>query len=151
MRTNELLYKVIETLKDDVNAQIEEYNAEYSDTLPTISETDVGLRDVVNGLRSYPALLVSEVSRDSSDAFLTAYNVSICLALHHDDIDELQREGTALTDCLEIAVRADHTLGGLVLDVQNMNTELGIVSNTFIAAMGADLVVDLGSLYGMRN
>lgn len=151
MRTNELLYKVIETLKDDVNAQIEEYNAEYSDSLPLISETDVGLRDVVNGLRSYPALLISEVSRDSSDAFLTNYNVSICLALHHDDIDELQREGTALTDCLEIAVRADHTLGGLVLDVQNMNTELGIVSNTFIAAMSADIVVDLGSLYGMRN
>ena len=151
MRTNELLYKVIETLKDDVNAQIEEYNAEYSDSLPLISETDVGLRDVVNGLRSYPALLISEVSRDSSDAFLTNYNVSICLALHHDDIDELQREGTALTDCLEIAVRANHTLGGLVLDVQNMNTELGIVSNTFIAAMSADLVVDLGSLYGMRN
>ena len=151
MRTNELLYKVIETLKDDVNAQIEEYNAEYSDNLPTISETDVGLRDVVNGLRSYPALLISEVSRDSSDAFMTTYNVSICLALHHDDIDELQREGTALTDCLEIAVRADHTLGGLVLDVQNMSTELGIVTNTFIAAMSADLVVDLGSLYGMRN
>ena len=151
MRTNELLYKVIETLKDDVNAQIEEYNAEYSDGLPLISETDVGLRDVVNGLRSYPALLISEVSRDSSDAFLTDYNVSICLALHHDDIDELQREGTALTDCLEIVVRADHTLGGLVLDVQNMNTELGIVSNTFIAAMSADIVVDLGSLYGMRN
>ena len=151
MRTNELLYKVIETLKDDVNAQIEEYNAEYSDSLPLVSETDVGLRDVVNGLRSYPALLISEVSRDSSDAFLTNYNVSICLALHHDDIDELQREGTALTDCLEIAVRANHTFGGLVLDVQNMNTELGIVSNTFIAAMSADLVVDLGSLYGMRN
>ena len=151
MRTNELLYKVIETLKDDVNAQIEEYNAEYSDSLPLISETDVGLRDVVNGLRSYPALLISEVSRDSSDAFLTNYNVSICLALHHDDIDELQREGTALTDCLEIAVRADHTLDGLVLDVQNMSTELGIVSNTFIAAMSADIVVDLGSLYGMRN
>ena len=151
MRTNELLYKVIETLKDDVNAQIEEYNAGYSDSLPVIAETDVGLRDVVNGLRNYPALLISEVSRDSSDAFLTNYNVSICLALHHDDIDELQREGTALTDCLEIAVRADHTLGGLVLDVQNMSTELGIVTNTFISAMSADLVVDLGSLYGMRN
>ena len=151
MRTNELLYKVIETLKDDVNAQIEEYNAEYSDNIPLIAEIDVGLRDVVNGLRSYPALLISEDSRDSSDAFLTTHSVSICLALHHDDIDELQREGTALTDCLEIAVRADPTLDGLVLDVQNMNTELGIVSNTFIAAMSADLVVDLGSLYGMRN
>lgn len=151
MRTNDLMLKIIETLKTDVNAQIEEYNTEYEDSIPTIAEIDVGFRDVVNGLRTYPALLISELSRDSSDAFMTTYHVNFCIALHNDDIDELQREGTALVDCLELAVRADHRLGGLVLDIQNMTTELGVVTNTFIGVMGADVVVDLESLYGMRN
>lgn len=149
MRTNDLFLKVLERLRDDINAEIEEHNERTDDVLPGIADIDVGYRDVLTGLRCYPSLLVMELSRDCSDAYFTTYSVNFCIAHHGDDIDELQREGSALLDCLEDALRGDHSLGGLVFDVRNMRPEIGVVSGTYVAAMSADVVVDLGSRFGM--
>lgn len=151
MRTTDIFQEILERLQGNINAEIIEYNSSHGDCLPIIADVEVGYRDVLTGLRCYPCLLVMELSRDCSIAYTTTYNVSICLAHHCDDINQLQREGSALLDCLEDSIRGDHTLGGLVLDVENIRPEVGVVSGTYVAAINADIIVDLGSVYGMEG
>lgn len=147
-RTYNLLRRIAETLTEKVNDKVEEFNEEYGTDLPLIAETDTGFRDVLTGLRTYPALLVAERGRDASSAYFTDYSLSIAIALRGDDMDLLQQEGTAVLDCLEDVLREDHTLGGLVLEAKGISPEIGVVSGVYIASVQTTVTVDLGSFDG---
>lgn len=149
-RTQHLLYKLVGYLRDSINSKIFAWNdihTEYS--LPEIAEVDVGYRDVLTGLRFYPALLVAESGRNCSEPYFTTYTLNFCIAHHNDDIDALQREGASLLDCFEDVIREDTTLGGNVLDISNITPEVSVVSGTYVAAIGITATVDLGSFDGM--
>ncbi|MBQ3730026.1 MAG: hypothetical protein IJS84_09250 [Spirochaetales bacterium] len=149
-KTYSILCGIAEHLKDHINEMVEAWNESHpSEPLPTISETDIGFRDVVSGLRSYPALCIAESGRDSSQAYFTTFDLNICIAVRNDDIDELQRIGYGLADCLEDAFREDCRLGDLVTDSSMGHPETGVVSGVFIFAVPANIVVDLGSFGGM--
>lgn len=148
-RTFRLLHNLAETLTSLVNEKIGEYNTKYETALPLIVETDTGFRDVVTGLRTYPALIVAETRRDASSAYFTEYDLSVCIALRNDDIDALQQEGSAILDCLEDVCRMNSTIGGNVLSVDSLSPEIGVVSNVFIASVQMTVTVDLGSFDGM--
>lgn len=150
-RTHSLLSKVLNHLKSTMDQLITDWNEVNPDEkLPFIAETDIGFRDVVTGLRSYPALCIAQTGRDTSEPYLTDYDLNVCIAVRGSDIDELQRMGYDLMDCLEDAIRSDHTLGGCAVDSLIESPGCGVVSEVFVAAFVLRVRVNLGSFGGMQ-
>lgn len=133
-----------------MNTTITEWNSEHtSDTIPLIAESDVGYKDVLTGLRFYPALLVTEGARNISRPYFCTYTFSFCIAHREDDITDMQKHGEALLDCFEDTIRKDTTLNNLVVDCSNMQVDIGVVSGVYVAAINLNAEVDLGSYDGM--
>ena len=150
-RTHKLLSKVMNYLSGKMMEIITDWNEENPDEkLPFIAETDIGFRDVVSGLRSYPAMCIAQTGRNTSEPYMTDYDLNVCIAVRGSDIDELQRMGYDLMDCLEDAMRADHTLGGCAVDSAIQAPSCGVVSEVFIAAFELEVRVNLGPFGGMQ-
>lgn len=143
------LEEMTDWLKTRINAEIARHNETESGVqLETISDAEVGFRDVLVGLRSYPALCVAETSRNCGDAYLTKSRVNLCVALRLDDEGELNRQGEIMTDITEKAIRTDPKFGGLLLDSSELVLEKSQVSGVYIIA-GAMLVTYENENFGM--
>ncbi len=116
--------------------------------LPDIAEYDIGYKDVLVGLRAYPAILVVSDGWSSYDSYTTEYSVSCCLAYKCDDPSQLEAYGEALMDCLEDSIRSDNTLGGLCLDIGDVKAVTNVVSGIFMAALDFTVQIDRGGTYG---
>lgn len=140
---------ILSWLETRINEEIVAHNAiQGAVQLEQIAQAESGFRDVVTGLRSYPALCIAETSRDCGDAYITTVRVSTCVALRGDDVDVLNRQGEAMASILEKVLRHDHTKGDLVMDSYNLQIDRGSVSGVYIIAAGEQISVE-NSDYGM--
>lgn len=140
---------ILTWLDSAINAAIAEHNTqEGALQLDPIAQSETGFRDVVTGLRAYPALCVAEISRDCADAYISKLRMSYAIALRGDDADELNRQGDAMVDILENVLREDHRLGGNALDSSNLTIDRATVSGVYVIAAGEMVNVE-NAEYGM--
>jgi hypothetical protein len=132
-------------LEPAVEAAIDERN-ESDPTLHLnhIAEWDRGYRDILTGIREYPAMLFLEKRRYGKSSFFTTYEMVIGFAYMNPDADEMQRQTDAYRDILEDVVRADWHMGESTLDVSGFDMDSDTIGGVFVSAIDVDIDVDNG-------
>ncbi len=143
---SDILYGKIETyLKQSFSDLVTQWNdAHEGETLTDIMEWDRGYRDILAGLREYPAVLLIEKGRAFLDTYTTRHTLVIGLAYTCDDRDMLQAHGDAYLDILEESVRADWHLGDSCLDVVSYDIDTDVISGVYVAACTLSIDIDRG-------
>ncbi len=145
-RSKELYDALEDYLKPAITDQIIARNEADGDLyLQDVREWSKGYKDVLAGARQYPAILFMEQRRSHPENYITRYAIEIGFALKGGmDQGLLADQGEAYCDILEDVILADHTLGGMCVDSNNLEIESGYVGSVFVASCTLDIDVDRG-------
>jgi hypothetical protein len=143
---SDILYTKIEAyLQSAVPQLVDSWNEKHpGESLSQIMEWDRGYRDILTGLREYPAILLIEKGRSYQDSYTTRHTLVIGLAYTCDDMDMLQTHGQAYVDILEECIRADWHLGDACLDAVSYEIDTDIVTSIFVVACTLTINLDRG-------
>lgn len=140
---------ILDVIKGHLQTTITNLVAEWNVANPgmhleDIAEWDVGYRDILVGLRFYPAVMLIDQKRVLVDSYTVRHSLVIGLAYSSEDVDMLNGHGNAYKDILVDALLTDHTLGGAVIDSNGLEIECDVISSVYAIAAGIDVDVDRG-------
>lgn len=139
------IYDGLQTyLERAISQSVTDLNAREFLDLPQLQEFDRGYKDIALGIRKYPALLMLETRRAPAEAYYSTFGMSVSIAAKSTKLSQLESWGRAFTDILEDVLLADHTLGGICLDVHNIKLTSGETTNVYLVMAEFDIEVDRG-------
>jgi hypothetical protein len=130
--SNEILGKILDVIKETANERIAQINSDKGLSIEPIQEIDIGYKDILTGLRNYPALVLLEKRRVTDDYWFTQFNLLLGFAFKSGMPEQMLEFGQYYKDIIEWAIISDHTFGGVCLDSNNMTMEDAYTSDIYV-------------------
>lgn len=129
-------YTLLVALKDYLQIRLNEKIANFSlkndCQLEKIKEFSIGYKDILTGLRDYPAIIILENKREICDNYFNRLYLLVGFAFNTSDKEQLIEFGQYYKDIIQECLLEDNTFGGLCIDSNNLIMEDGYTSDVFV-------------------